>query len=137
MLCRSYFVLCSLFLEQHSHDSEYCLILLLLEVDMWPEVPKNVGYIFYPKCNNKYTRNNYKVERIWAKIINRFICIILMLRATWGGYVKNKCNHMICTRIYYWLILNNGDGVCYWSQDIPKLIRISLHQQCHYFPFIC
>jgi hypothetical protein len=50
VLYTSSFIVCSQFLEQHSRDSKYCPILLLLEVDMWPEVPKNVGYIFGPKC---------------------------------------------------------------------------------------
>ena len=53
---------------------------------MWPEVPKNIGYIFGLKCNNEYTKNNYDVERIWAKIMNRLMCITLMLKATCEGF---------------------------------------------------
>jgi len=52
---------------------------------MLPEVPKNVGYIFGPKCNNKYARNNNEVKRLLAKLINHVMCSTLMLKAACEG----------------------------------------------------
>jgi hypothetical protein len=44
-----------------------------------------LAFIFGPKYNNKYTKNNYEVERIWAKVMNRLMCITLTLKATCEG----------------------------------------------------